>query len=82
MAARFWSGQNALPALLAEAEADPAATAQAGAAARRRAAEQYRWDAVTDGYEALAGRLVLPPTGQRPRVRSTSRTELRQAAME
>ena len=40
--ARFWSGPQMLPALLAEAEADPAATAQAGASARRRAAEHYR----------------------------------------
>jgi glycosyltransferase involved in cell wall biosynthesis len=79
--ARFWSGPTAIPALLAEAEADPAATAGAGAAARRRAADQYRWDTVTDGYEALAARLVRPGS-QRPSVRSTSRTELRQAAME
>ena len=56
--ARYWSGPDALPALLAEAEADPAATALAGAAARDRAAELYRWDSVADRYEVLADRLA------------------------
>ncbi len=56
--ARFWAGPGDLPALLAEAEENRSRTIAAGAAARTRAAQHYRWDDVADKYGDLAVRLA------------------------
>lgn len=50
---RFWDGPAALARLLEAAEADPAAEADRGEAARKRAAERYVWDDVAVAYEKL-----------------------------
>ncbi len=56
--AQYFATPDQLSALLASAEADPSSTVDAGRDLQKRAAERYRWDDVTDGYEALARRLV------------------------
>ena len=72
VAGRYFSGPDDVAALVEEAEADPAATADRGRAAGLRAA-LYDWDRVADGYERLCLRLAgavlgapaleaLPPT--------------------
>ncbi|MCR8670847.1 DUF1972 domain-containing protein [Agrococcus sp. HG114] len=55
-----WSFRTAddLPAVLAEVEADDGLVAVRGARARERAAREFRWDDVADGYERLAQRLA------------------------
>jgi glycosyltransferase involved in cell wall biosynthesis len=56
-AGRYWRDASDVAALVDAAEADPAATAQAGEQARELAAG-YDWDDVAAGYEELARRLV------------------------
>ncbi len=56
--ARYFATPADLAALLDEAEADPEGAVAAGSALQQRASQRYRWDAVTDGYEALAQRLA------------------------
>ncbi len=50
---RFFASPAAVSELLRESEVDPAAAVERGQQLRDRAASTYRWDQVTDGYEAL-----------------------------
>lgn len=54
-AALFWDARSpaTLSRLLSDLLADDGRRAALGAAARRRAEKRYRWDDVTDAYEAL-----------------------------
>jgi glycosyltransferase involved in cell wall biosynthesis len=54
----FFESARDLTALLAGVEADAERVAQLGLSARERASEVFRWDRVTDDYEALARRLA------------------------
>jgi glycosyltransferase involved in cell wall biosynthesis len=56
-AGRYFSTPDDVRRLIEEAEADPAATRERGAAALRRAA-LYTWDDVADRYETLCRKLV------------------------
>jgi glycosyltransferase involved in cell wall biosynthesis len=70
-AGRWFAGPGDLPALLTDAERDPAGARARGAQARARAAA-YDWDDVARAYEGLAIRLAsrsLPP--RRPSGRRT-----------
>jgi glycosyltransferase involved in cell wall biosynthesis len=53
----FFGDAEALAQRIDKSEAEPRATAKAAALLQARADERYNWDAVTDGYEELAGRL-------------------------
>jgi glycosyltransferase involved in cell wall biosynthesis len=54
---RFFADPTALAAELEAAEGAGAETARRGQRGRERAAANYDWDAVTEGYEALCARL-------------------------
>lgn len=54
----FFSDATEVAAQFTDAEADPELVAERGRAGRARAAEVFRWDAVTDAYEDLARRLA------------------------
>jgi glycosyltransferase involved in cell wall biosynthesis len=55
---QYFADPAQLAALLEAAEADPAAMVDRGGRLRDRAAENYRWDDVTRGYEELLARLA------------------------
>jgi glycosyltransferase involved in cell wall biosynthesis len=55
---RYFSDEGSVAKVIEGAEADAAGCAADGRALRSRAAEMFRWDDVTDGYEALADRLA------------------------
>jgi len=57
-AGRFFSSPEQYAAAIDAIDADPVAAATRGAALQARAASEYDWDAVTDGYEALSARLA------------------------
>ncbi|WP_414693692.1 DUF1972 domain-containing protein [Plantibacter sp.] len=68
----FFSTADDVATLVEQAEQDPAATAALGAALQTRAAANYRWDDIADGYESLALRLAdgatIRGTGRFPRL--------------
>ena len=61
---QFFADAATLTRLIEQVEADPMTAAARGGLARRRAAERYRWDDVTDGYEALCKALQSEPTAK------------------
>lgn len=65
-AGRYWSDADDVAALVASAEADPAAHLERGGLSLERA-RLYDWDEVADRYEALARRLAAQgPSHHRP----------------
>lgn len=65
-AGRYWSDADDVAALVASAEADPAAHLERGGLSLERA-RLYDWDEVADRYEALARRLAAQgPSYHRP----------------
>lgn len=75
---RFFAGTDDIAGLLSEAEHDPTGAEDRGRRLRDRAAENYRWDDVTLGYEKLLERLAggwsaRPGNKQRWRRRGASR---------
>ena len=65
-AGRYWTDADDVAALVASAEADPAAHLERGGLSLERA-RLYDWDEVADRYEALARRLAAQgPSHHRP----------------
>jgi glycosyltransferase involved in cell wall biosynthesis len=62
---RYFRDEASLADLLVTVEADGAALAERGSAARRRVTERYRWDDVALQYERLAERLAAGSSRRR-----------------
>jgi glycosyltransferase involved in cell wall biosynthesis len=74
---RFWSDAAGVAALVEGAEANAAEAAAIGRRLQERAEETYDWDAIADGYEELAARMVrgYSTRGMSRGVRSATRWE-------
>jgi glycosyltransferase involved in cell wall biosynthesis len=63
-AGAFFADADILAGEIEDVEADPSAARERGRDGRKHAAATYRWDDVTDGYEAMC-RELLETTHQR-----------------